>query len=130
MNKYKSMLNEFIKVKSAFEKYENSCIEVDLSLMREQLPKLDVIHLHILVERYYPDLILSSMMSHGGVDCMKLTAPRDEIVECLELLILHYQDKNNEHMRKIIAEFAAGVRESDKTMFSLSKMLKQRSYNQ
>lgn len=129
MNKYKTMLNEFIKAKRVFEDYENSCIEVDLSLMREELPSLDVIKLYILVEKYYPELILSSMISHGGVDCMKLTAPRDEIVECLELLILHYQDCDNEFMRKVIIEFAAGVRESDKTMFSLSKMLKQRGYN-
>lgn len=130
MNKYKTMLNDFIKAKRVFEDYENSCIEVDLSLMRSQLPSLDVIKLHILVERYYPDLILSSMLSHGGVDCMKLTAPRDEIVECLDLLILNYEDSANEHMKKVIIEFAAGVKESSKTMFSLSKMLKQRGYNQ
>ena len=130
MNKYKTMLNEFIKAKRVFEDYENSCIEVDLSLMREQLPRMDVTLLHILVERLCPDLILSSMMSHGGVDCMKLTAPRDEIVECLDLLILNYEDNENGYMKKVITEFAAGVRESDKTMFSLSKMLKQRGYNQ
>lgn len=129
MNKYKQLHDKFIKAQSEFNNYLYKCIEVDLSLMREQLPKLDVIKLHILVEKYYPELILSSMISHGGVDCMKLTAPRDEIIECLELLILHYQDCDNEFMRKVIIEFAAGVRESDKTMFSLSKMLKQRGYN-
>ena len=123
------MLNEFIKVKSAFELYEKSCIEVDLSLMREQLPKMDVTLLHILVNRFYPDLILSSMISHGGVDCMKLTAPREEIVECLELLVFNYEDNENEYMKKIIIEFLSGIKGSEKHMFSLSKMLKQRGYN-
>lgn len=129
MNKYKTMLNEFIKVKSAFERYENSCIEVDLSLMRDELPKMDVTLLHILVERYSPDLILSQMLSHGGVDCMKLKAPRDEIVECLELLIINYEDNENEYMSGVIIDFLVNIKESDKTMFSLSKMLKQRGYN-
>lgn len=129
MNKYKQLHDKFIKAQSEFNDYLYKCIEVDLSLMREELPRMDVTLLHILVNRFYPDLILSSRMSHGGVDFMKLIAPRDEIVECLDLLILNYEDNENEYMKKVITEFAAGVRESDKTIFSLSKMLKQRGYN-
>ena len=130
MNKYKAMLNEFIKVKGAFEDYENSCIEVDLSLMREELPNLEVIKLHILVEKYYPELILSSMLSHGGVDCMKLMSTKEEVLECFELLTLHYKDTNNKYMQKVITEFSECVRESNKNVFSLSKMLKQRGCDQ
>lgn len=125
MNKYKELLNIFVKAKSEFEKYESNCIEVDLSLMRCELPIRDVTLLHVLVSRYTPDLILSQMMSHGGVDCMKIVAPRNEVLEGLELLLLHYEDSNNEYMAKVISELHKAVSNTDKTRFSLSKMLKQ-----
>lgn len=130
MNKYKELLNAHIKAKRVFEDYENSCIEVDLSLMREELPNLEVIKLHILVEKYYPELVLSSMLSHGGVDCMKLMSTKEEVLECFELLTLHYKDTNNKYMQKVITEFSECVRESNKNVFSLSKLLKQRGYDQ
>ena len=130
MNKYKAMLNEFIKAKRVFEDYENSCVKVDISLMQEELPSLEVIKLHNLVDKYYPELILSSMPSHGGVDCMKLMSTKEEVLECFELLGVHYKDIDNKYMQKVITEFSECIRESNKNVFSLSKMLKQKGYNQ
>lgn len=66
------------------------------------------------------------MMSHGGVDCMKLKAPKKEIVECLELLELNYEDNENDYMKRVISDFLKYIKESDKTVFSLDKMLKQK----
>lgn len=129
MNKYRELLNAYIKAESELNNYLKSSIDVDLSLMRSQLPNLDVILLHVLVERYCPEIIFSSMLSHGGVDCMKLVATKEEVLECLELLLLHYEDTDNKYMKKVITEFSEGIRDSNKTVFSLSKMLKQRGYN-
>lgn len=130
MNKYKELLNAHIKAQSDFNNYLGKCVEVDLSLMRSQLPKLGVILLHVLVERYYPETILSSRLSHGGVDCMKLMATKEVVLECFELLLMHYKDTNNKYMQKVITEFSEDIRDSNKTVFSLSNMLKQRGYNQ
>ena len=124
MNKFKTMRDDMIKAQNEFDDYSKKCIEVDLTLSRSELPEVDVMVLHILIEKYSPRVINYSCVSNGGVDNMKLVAPVNEVIEALEIAMMGFKDRGNDYMVMIIEKFTDYIQSPNIKKFSMSKMLR------
>ena len=113
-----------IKAQNEFDDYSKKCIEVDLTLSRSELPEVDVMVLHILIEKYSPRVINYSCVSNGGVDNMKLVAPVNEVIEALEIAMMGFKDRGNDYMVMIIEKFTDYIQSPNIKKFSMSKMLR------
>lgn len=118
------MRDDMIKAQNEFDDYSKKCIEVDLTLSRSELPEVDVMVLHILIEKYSPRVINYSCVSNGGVDNMKLVAPVNEVIEALEIAMMGFKDRGNDYMVMIIEKFTDYIQSPNIKKFSMSKMLR------